>query len=305
MKFPIRIDAIWRGPLLAAAVTPGNAYVTLNDEGVHFRFGPLFDRTIPYDQIANVFPRSWPMLYGIGLRSNLRGVIGLIGSYDDVVEVRLTKRIRNWVLLFPCDRISVSLEEPERFVEELSKRIGLETEPIQPLTKPRRSPKQPKRAVQPATPETGADEPTAPLASRDLTPDASAVVSVESAALDNPEPPPSLPGLDAGDTGRPPATESHRPSAPGASTTRKPARKKSAAAKATAKRAGKATPKPAGAAKPTRPASPKGERRASSAPTTNGASANNRSGSTAPRPAGGAKRPKPAAGRNRTTRRRS
>jgi hypothetical protein len=147
MKFPVRIDAIWRAPLLANGVTQGNSYVTLNEEGVHFRFGPLFNRTVPYTQVANVFPRSWPVLYGIGLRSNLRGVIGLIGSYHDVVEVRLTKRIRNWVLLFPCDRISVSLEEPERFVEELARRIGVEPEQTEPLAKPRRAPKTPKRAA--------------------------------------------------------------------------------------------------------------------------------------------------------------
>jgi hypothetical protein len=291
MKFPIRIDAIWRGPLLAAAVTPGNAYVTLNDEGVHFRFGPLFDRTIPYDQIANVFPRSWPIIYGIGLRSNLRGVIGLIGSYDDVVEVRLTKRIRNWVLLFPCDRISVSLEEPERFVEELSKRIGLEPEDIQPLAKPRRSPKPPKRAAQSTTPETGADAPPAPPVIRSPAPDASAVNAVEPAALDNPpgaEPPPSLPGLDAGDTGRPPAApaETSSPS-PRRATARKPTQKSRSAPKAAAK-----------APKPSRPAQPKGERRAAAAPATNGAS-------SGAKPATRAKRPKPAPARNRTTRRRA
>ena len=73
MRFPIRIDAIWRAPLLAGGATSRNSYVALTDEGVHFRFGLLFNRTIPYGEVKAVFPRSWPFLYGIGWRSNWKG----------------------------------------------------------------------------------------------------------------------------------------------------------------------------------------------------------------------------------------
>jgi hypothetical protein len=266
MKFPIRVDAIWRAPLLASAVTPGSAYVTLNDEGVHFRFGPLFDRTIPYTQIANVFPRSWPVLYGIGLRSNLRGVIGLIGSYHDVVEVRLTKRIRNWVLLFPCDRISVSLEEPERFVQELSRRIGLEAEPIEPLTKPRRAPRQP-RAVHL---EVSKEEPAG-----------ARLVSPEEAP---PTPEPSVGRGPSPDGGQPPADQPGPQAAEAAATTSAPRPRRAARPKTKSAKA-----KPA----------PKRERRAPTTPTTNGRSTPARAG-------GRAKRPKAATpARNRNPRRRS
>jgi hypothetical protein len=254
MKFPIRVDAIWRAPLLASGVTQSNSYVTLTDEGVHFRFGVLFNRTVPYSQVANVFPRSWPVLYGIGLRSNLRGVIGLIGSYHDVVEVRLTKRIRNWILLFPCDRISVSLEDPERFVDELAKRAGITAEPVEPLAKPRRRP-------QKARPAAEVSDGTQPVALAPAGADPSAAGEQPSPELPKTEnallTAASLPGLDA-----PAGTTSTRGnparSSPPAGKAARP-RTKTAGAKA----------RPAGT-KTRAPAQPKGERRASPAPAANG-----------------------------------
>lgn len=129
MRFNIRIDSIWRAGLILGGATSQNSYVILGDDGMHFRFGLLFNRTIPYDQVAAVFPRSWPLLYGIGWRSNLRGVIGLTGSYHDVVEVRLKRRIARAWGVFPVDRIGVSLEEPERFIYELEQRLTLTAPP--------------------------------------------------------------------------------------------------------------------------------------------------------------------------------
>jgi hypothetical protein len=129
MRFQIRIDSIWRALLLLGGATRDNSHVELTDAGVRFRFGLLFDRLIPYEDVKAVFARSWPLLYGIGWRSNLRGVIGLIGSYHDVVEVRLKKRgPRAWAV-FPVDRVGVSLEEPERFIYELEQRLTLTAPP--------------------------------------------------------------------------------------------------------------------------------------------------------------------------------
>jgi len=124
LRFNIRVDAIWKAPLLVGGATNENSCVELGEDAIRFRFGILFDRTIGYDDVKAVFPRSWPFLYGIGWRANLRGVIGLVGSYHDVVEVRLTRRIGRAWGLFPMDRICVSLEEPERFVSELEGRLA-------------------------------------------------------------------------------------------------------------------------------------------------------------------------------------
>ncbi len=95
------------------------SHVDVTGSEICFRFGFWFSRCVPRADIKAVFARSWPLWYGIGWRSNLRGVIGLIGSYEGVVEVRLKSRRLVWGV-FPCDRIAVSLEDPEGFIAAIA-----------------------------------------------------------------------------------------------------------------------------------------------------------------------------------------
>jgi hypothetical protein len=139
MRFQIRVDPVWRPFVFVGGATRANSYVEVTDEGIHFRFGLPFNRTVPFEEVRDVFARSWPLWYGIGWRSNLRGVIGLVGSYTGVVEVRLNKRSRVWAVL-PCDRIGVSLEDPEGFM------AAVEAAMKPPAPKKRAAPKR-KRAT--------------------------------------------------------------------------------------------------------------------------------------------------------------
>jgi len=118
MRFPIRIDPWWRPLLLAGGATRDRSYVEVTDDRVSFRFGFFFRRAVDRGEVEGASLRHWPLWMGIGWRSNLRGVIGLIGSYAGVVEVRLQSRSRAWGV-FPCDRIAVSLEDPEGFIAAL------------------------------------------------------------------------------------------------------------------------------------------------------------------------------------------
>lgn len=136
MRFAIRIDPVWRPLLLLGGATRENSYVEVTEERVTFAFGLLFLRTFPRSEVAGVESRHWPLLMGIGWRSDLRGTIGLIGSYEGVVEVRLAHRSRAW-LVFPCDRICVSLEDPNGFMGALSKGPAPE-EPVARPTEGRR-----------------------------------------------------------------------------------------------------------------------------------------------------------------------
>jgi len=119
MRFRIRIDPIWRPLMLTGGATPGRSYVEVTDKFVSFHFGFWSRQTVDRDEVVSAAPRRWPVWYGVGWRSNLRGVIGLIGSYQGVVEVRLKNRVRAWAV-FPCDRIAVSLEDPDGFIAALS-----------------------------------------------------------------------------------------------------------------------------------------------------------------------------------------
>ena len=122
MRFPILRSPWWAPLLLLFGATPGRSYVELADDRLVARFGWLFHYSFPLADIEGAGRRSWPLLYGIGWRTNLFGVIGLIGSHRNVVEVRLKRRRWVWMLLpLSCNRLAVSLEDPEAFLEALGK----------------------------------------------------------------------------------------------------------------------------------------------------------------------------------------
>lgn len=117
-RFQIRIDPVFRPLMLVGGATRDNSYVEVNDDRVEVRMGLFFHRSIPRSEIESVGPRDWPLWYGIGWRFALPAVVGLVGSYQGVVELRLDHRERAWAL-FPYDHLAVSLEEPEAFLEAL------------------------------------------------------------------------------------------------------------------------------------------------------------------------------------------
>ena len=117
-RFPMRIDPWWCPLLLVGGATPGNSYVELSDDALTARFGWLFRSIVPRSDIEAAVPRRWPLWYGVGWRTNLCGLVGLIGSYRGVVEIRLRAPVRVWGL-FTLRRLAVSLEEPQRFLDSL------------------------------------------------------------------------------------------------------------------------------------------------------------------------------------------
>jgi hypothetical protein len=122
IRFPILRSPLSAPLLRLFGATPGHSYVELTDDGLVARFGWLFHYSFPLADIEGAGRRSWPLLYGVGWRSNLFGVVGLIGARENVVEVRLKQRRWIWMLLpLPCNRLAVSLEEPEAFLEALAK----------------------------------------------------------------------------------------------------------------------------------------------------------------------------------------
>jgi len=121
-RFPIRRDPWWVPLLLLFGATLGRSYVELADDRLVARFGWLFHHSFPLTGIEGARRRSWPWLYGIGWRSNFIGLIGLIGSRGNVVEMRFKRRQRMWLLLpVSINRLAVSLEDPGAFLEALAK----------------------------------------------------------------------------------------------------------------------------------------------------------------------------------------
>jgi hypothetical protein len=116
----MRIDTIWRPLLGLFSGTEEQSYVEIDHATVHFRFGSWFDRSVPVGGIESVSLRRWPWWLGVGWRSDLRGTIGLIGSTMGVVEVALREPLDKWGP-FRCERIAVSLEDPEGFMDTIAR----------------------------------------------------------------------------------------------------------------------------------------------------------------------------------------
>ena len=121
-RFPILISPLWRPFLFPFGATPERAFAAIEDNHLHVRFGRLFDHRFPLKAVEGVAPSHWPVWAGVGWRTNLRGTIGLVGSYVNIVEIRFKEpqRVR---LLFPftCKRLALSLEEPRDFIAALAR----------------------------------------------------------------------------------------------------------------------------------------------------------------------------------------
>jgi hypothetical protein len=120
MKTEIRRSR-WIRPLLALfGGTAERSYVEVEGDALHVRFGYLFDERIPLDAIASVDRSRWPLLGGLGWRSNLVDTVALVGSYDDVVRLRLSRPMPVRLLVrIPCDTLYLSVENPDAFVAEI------------------------------------------------------------------------------------------------------------------------------------------------------------------------------------------
>lgn len=121
MRYPMHIDTWWAPLLLVGGATQHNSFVDLTDDEVIMHFGLIFRDKVPRGDIEGVKIRAWPLWYGVGWRGLPPGTVGLIGSYQGVVEITLRKRRRAWGVL-PYSRICVSLENPDAFIDAVTGR---------------------------------------------------------------------------------------------------------------------------------------------------------------------------------------
>ena len=120
MRFPILVSRAWRPFLLPFGATVSRSYAEIEEGRLNVRFG-LFDHTFPLDQVESAAPSHWPLWAGIGWRTNFRDIVGLVGSYSNIVEVRFKEPQRLQVLRLPvrCRRLYLSLQDPAAFIAAL------------------------------------------------------------------------------------------------------------------------------------------------------------------------------------------
>ncbi len=118
----------WLQPLLflVGLVRDSNSYVAVEGDRLRVRFGWFFNQTFDVSDIAGAETMRWPWYYGLGWRSNLVGLIGLVASMQGVVAIRFRQRQRVGGIVpffkLRCDRLAVSLREPEDLIAALRRR---------------------------------------------------------------------------------------------------------------------------------------------------------------------------------------
>lgn len=124
MRFEIRRSQILTPLLSLLGGTRDASYVEVGDEGLHCKFGFLFDETFPYAEILRVERDRWPWYGGIGWRTSLAGQIAIVGSLEGVVRIDLTPgRKARLILMLPCRQLFVSLERADDFVRVVRERL--------------------------------------------------------------------------------------------------------------------------------------------------------------------------------------
>ena len=121
-RFPILFNPFVKPLLTLFGATPRRFFVKLQDEGLRVRFDWLFNHLFPYTSVERARRRKWPLLFGLGWRTNFPGLIGLIGSSRNVFEIEYRGLHR--VTPMPCQRLAISLQDPDSFLEALGAHIG-------------------------------------------------------------------------------------------------------------------------------------------------------------------------------------
>jgi hypothetical protein len=126
-SFAIRLDPLWRAPLLIIGVTPAKAQVTIEESSLRIRYG-LYEEALPLADVVSVEPIRWPWYYGVGLRLGA-GALGYVGAYHGVVRVTLRSPHALAVMFrlrMQFKAVALSLRDPDGFIQALRARI---TEP--------------------------------------------------------------------------------------------------------------------------------------------------------------------------------
>jgi hypothetical protein len=129
-RFPVLIKGRWLPLLIPFGVTQERAFVQVGERELRVCFGPLFDYRFPLEAVETAAPTRWPLWAGIGPRVDFRGMVAFVGAYENTVEVRFKERQRvRMIVPVPCQRLVLSLEDPEGFIAALEKRVAMPEAP--------------------------------------------------------------------------------------------------------------------------------------------------------------------------------
>lgn len=124
-RFQIRRDSVARPFLAIFGATEAKSYVEIDGAELHVQLGALFDKTIPLANVSAVERGAWSLWRGLGVRMSAGHGLGIVGSTEGIVRLRLTPRLPIKALFtFNCDEILFSLEDPDGFTREIEAHIA-------------------------------------------------------------------------------------------------------------------------------------------------------------------------------------
>lgn len=127
--------------LFAATLRIPTSFVAISDERTRIRFGGFVDTVVANKDIVGAELTNWPLLGGLGVRTNFRGDVALTAAWGTAVRVTFRTPIRIWVIprLWPAraQRLTLSLRNPQKFVERFGPPVASPPESATRKMKPR------------------------------------------------------------------------------------------------------------------------------------------------------------------------
>src|SRR5437763_10925408 len=124
MRFPISIthNLLLEPILHTFGVKKETSYVEIEGGTLHVTMGRWFDEKIPVDRVAQVAPSDWPWWGGLGVKTAPHHGVGVVGSTEGVVNIKLKEKQKMFLVLFhgEVEQLWVSLEDRDGFMKALS-----------------------------------------------------------------------------------------------------------------------------------------------------------------------------------------
>lgn len=125
---PLAVPLTVGGGLMWLGRSLGESFVETTDVSVRIKLGVLFDETVPLGEIARVKATDWPLIGGLGVRSNMKDMVAVVTRAGEVAELSLWSPIRlpviPKVLHVRAQRLVVSPENLETFIADLRARLS-------------------------------------------------------------------------------------------------------------------------------------------------------------------------------------
>ncbi|PKL75250.1 MAG: hypothetical protein CVV27_16340 [Candidatus Melainabacteria bacterium HGW-Melainabacteria-1] len=126
MRFKFLLEPLMLPILFPFGATADSCFAELSEAGLQVKMGKLFDEVLDLKTVESVEAGKWPLLSGLGHRIGFNHEMGVLASTRNVVklhfkEPQFIKAL--WAFHFKTHDFFLALEEPERFIQEVKKRI--------------------------------------------------------------------------------------------------------------------------------------------------------------------------------------